>query len=81
MIAAEQEGEILKVHEIFCDRQPDWNFLVARLPFFGVRRIEWGFNPDRLGCAYRWEKSGENLFVRGDWELPEHFCVPEFSRT
>ncbi len=82
-VAAEQEGETLKLYEIFTARPVNWTTLRALLPFRGVRRIEFGFSPDRLGVEFVWEEQTgtPELFVRGDWSLPEHFCVPYFART
>ncbi|MBS1369659.1 MAG: GNAT family N-acetyltransferase [Lentisphaeria bacterium] len=81
--AAEAEGDTLKLHELFSDRPVRWETLAPLLPFRGIRRVEFGFCPDRLGINFRWEEPAEpeNLFLHGPWRLPENFLIPEFSRT
>lgn len=82
-IAAEACGDTLKLHELLADRPVRWEKLASLLPFTGIRRVEFGFCPDRLGIDFRWEVSSVpwHLFVRGDWPLPGHFLIPEFDRT
>lgn len=82
-VAAEVCGTTLKLHELFADRPLRWEVLAPLLPFTGVRRVEFGFCPDRLGVAFHWEELPERefLFVRGHWPLPENFLIPEFART
>lgn len=82
MLAAEREGEKLKVHGVFSLRPVKWGELLPRLPFSGVRRVEFGFAPDALGIPFRWEEfEGEPLFVRGvDCDLGE-FKFPDMYFT
>ena len=82
-IAAEVRGETLKLHELFADRPVRWEKLAPLLPFSGIRRVEFGFCPDRLGIDFRWETPSEpqHLFVRGSRQLPSRFIIPEFART
>ena len=82
-VAAEQEGDTLKLDEIFAARPVTWETLAGLLPFRGIRRVEFGFSPDRLGVEFVWEtpEKSAGLFVRGDWNLPENFRIPFFART
>ena len=82
-VAAEQCGDTLLLHELLCDRPVDWETLAARLPFRNIRRVEFGFPPDRLGVEFGWEAppEPEHLFLRGGWDLPENFCIPAFAVT
>lgn len=82
-VAAEQEGETLRLCEIFAERAVHWTRLRELLPFRGVRRVEFGFCPDRLGVEFRWEEPEEStgLFLCGDWNLPEQFRIPRFAST
>ena len=82
-VAAEQEGETLKLYELFTERPVHWPKVHKLLPFRGIRRVEFGFSPDRFGVEFEWEtpKKSANLFVRGDWDLPEHFRIPLFAHT
>ena len=82
-VAAEACGETLKLHELFSDRPVRWEKLAPLLPFQGIRRVEFGFCPDRLGIEFHWESPAEpeHLFVRGNWNLPEIFHIPVFART
>ena len=74
-------GDTLLLHELLCDRPVDWETLAARLPFRNIRRVEFGFPPDRLGVEFDWETppEPEHLFLRGGWDLPENFCIPAFA--
>lgn len=82
-VAAEQKGETLYIYELFTERPVHWPKVCRLLPFRGVRRVEFGFSPDRFGVEFEWvtpEKSA-NLFVRGGWKLPENFRIPLFAHT
>lgn len=82
-VAAEQEGETLKLYELFAKRPVHWQTVHKLLPFRGIRRVEFGFSPDRFGVDFEWEtpEKSAGLFVRGNWELPENFRIPLFAHT
>ena len=82
-VAAEQEGETLKLYELFAKRPVHWPKVRKLLPFQGIKRVEFGFSPDRFGVEFEWETPPKNagLFLRGDWKLPEHFRLPLFAHT
>lgn len=78
---AEKRGETLLLHALFSDRPVGWKTLEEHLPFRNIRKVEFGFPPDRLGVAFAWENpiEPERLFLRGRWDLPENFCIPAFA--
>ena len=82
-VAAEREGETLKLYELFAERPVHWSKVRKLLPFGGIKRVEFGFSPDRFGVEFEWEtpKKSAGLFLRGDWDLPEHFRIPLFAHT
>jgi len=78
LAVAGQEGETLRLYGLFALRSVRWEELAARLPFAGVRRVEFGFAPDALGAPFHWEEfDGDALFVRGarcelgDFKFPD----------
>ncbi len=82
-VAAEQEGDTLKLDEIFAEHPIHWPKVCKLLPFRGVRRVEFGFSPDRFGVEFEWMTPAKSagLFLRGDWNLPAHFRIPLFAHT
>lgn len=82
-VAAEQEEETLKLYELFSEHQIHWTKVRKLLPFCGIKRVEFGFSPDRFGVEFEWEtpKKSAGLFLRGDWTLPENFRIPLFAHT
>ena len=82
LAVAGQEGETLRLHGVFALRPVRWESLAARLPFAGVRRVEFGFVPDALGAPFRWEEfDGDPLFVRGAACELGDFKFPDLSFT
>ncbi len=78
MVVAEQQGDVLTLYGVYALRNLAWDELQARLPFAGVRRVEFGFMPDGLGVPYAMEEfDGEIVFVRnlgvelGDFKFPD----------
>jgi len=82
LLVASQEEETLSLHGAFAPRPVAWSELVPRLPFAGVRRVEFGFAPDVLGAPFHWEEvAGDPLFVRGvDCDLGD-FKFPDLCFT
>lgn len=67
MIVARQNGETLRLIGVFALRPVTWAQIAPRLPFAGVRRVEFGFMPDALGVVPHAMEAceGEMIFVRG----------------
>ena len=78
-----QEGSTLRLLDVFGSRPTEWSEVRTRLPFSGIERIEFGFTPDFLKVDFHWERRPEsrNLFLRGDFGLPEQFCFPALLET
>lgn len=80
----EQRGERLFIADVICDAPIEWADLRARLPFSGVREVEFGFHPDWLGISPEWTPltlEEHPVFLRGEWELPDKFRIPVTSVT
>ena len=78
-----QEGSTLRLLDVFGSRPTEWSEVRTRLPFSGIERIEFGFTPDFLKVDFHWERRPEsrNLFLHGDFGLPEQFCFPALLET
>ena len=81
IIIARQKNNILFLSDVFSPKQISFIKLCKHLPFFGISRVEFGFCPDWIGVTPCWEPLNEPYFIRGDWNLPEHFRFPVLSET
>ncbi len=83
VIAAEADGDTLKIADIFSADPVKWRDLKPRLPFRDIRRVEFGFCPDFLDVEYQWCKPDEcnHFFTKNIAFLPDKFTVSEFIRT
>jgi len=91
---AEQEEETLYLANVLSASPITLESLAKQLPFKGITRIEFGFNPDWLGITPTWQPSEELYFIKG-WTLPDdpitdapdmpslpkHFRFPAMSQT
>ncbi len=83
-IAAEVHGEILRIHDLFGPLPPaTWGELQALLPFPGIRRIEFGFDPPFADASAEMalRKESRHLLLYGELPLPELFTFPESLET
>ena len=84
IVIAQQNGDKLILVDVIATAPITFAQLAAELPFTGIRTVQFGFNPDWLDVTPTWIPScmTENpLFVRGNWNLPQHFIFPKTSET
>lgn len=83
MIVARQSGETLRLIGVFALRPVTWSQIMPRLPFAGVRRVEFGFMPDALDVGPHTMEAcqGEVIFIRGTACNVSDRKFPELSWT
>ncbi len=83
-VLATQTDDKLFLADIISPRPVSFAALTPRLPFHGIRHVEFGFTPDLLDVTPDWtriDSDDEALFVRGDMPLPARFRMPVTSLT
>jgi len=80
MIARKEKGT-LYISDVISQEPIPFEALAKELPFTGVTRVEFEFNPDWLGVNPSWKPLDEPYFIKGEWNLPEHFRFPALSET
>ena len=84
IVVAEQEGDKLIIADVLCNDEISWAQLAKILPFAGVKKVEFGFCPDRLGVEPEWAPLNvisDPYFIRGDWEMPKNARFPVMDMT
>ncbi len=83
LLVAEQNGETLHIVGLFAKRELTWAQLAPHLPFSDVRRVTFGFMPDRLDIPYAMEPDpNPNIwFARGVKSDVEGLKFPELAAT
>ena len=84
LVVAAREDDALFLADVITQKPIVFDELLRELPFYGVKHVKFGFNPDRLGISPTWEPANrgeEPFFVKGDWNLPKVFCFPAMSIT
>lgn len=78
-----RNGETLRIAALFGPNPARWEEIAPRLPFPGVRRVEFGFPPDALDAPFRLEEYTPlyGKFLRGDLPLPGAFRFPDSLET
>ncbi len=88
-IITRQEGSTLYLLDVIVQQPLSFEQLAPYLHFPDasgnptVQTIRPGFNADWLGINGIWQQPAEdpNLFVRGNWDLPESFILPYLLTT
>lgn len=84
VVVAKQDGETLFIADVIPRAPISWDELAPCLPFTGVRKVVFGFCPDRLNIRPDWrvmEEGKSAMFVRGDLPLPAQFRLTITSVT
>jgi len=84
IVIAKQKGDKLTLVDVIATVPITFEKLAAELPFAGIRTVQFGFNPDWLGVSPTWTPNNmtENpFFIKGEWDLPQHFIFPKTSET
>ena len=84
IVIATKKGDRLFIADIIAQQPLTFDTLAAELPFTGIHTIAFGFNPDWLGISPTWKPTNmktDPFFIKGDWKLPEKFCIPITSTT
>ena len=84
IVVANQTEDKLFIADVMSEGELAWADLAKALPFAGVRKVEFGFCPDRLGVVPDWsplDGHKDPYFIRGDWEMPENARFPVMDFT
>jgi len=81
VIIARQEKKVLFLEDVITAKPLSFETLISQLPFSGITKIEFGFNPDWLNIDPQWQILNEPYFIHGKWNLPEYFRFPVMSET
>lgn len=82
LIIAKKKNDILKIFNVYCKQEVEFNELLKNLPFKGVKRIEFGFMPYWENINYRMEEyKTDPIFVKNLKCKLGDFKFPEFSIT
>jgi len=81
VVVARQEKQSLFISDVISQKPIRFESLAQGLPFTGVKHVEFEFNPDWMGVNPEWKPLDEPYFIKGNWNLPEHFRFPALSET
>jgi GNAT superfamily N-acetyltransferase len=81
VVVAYQMGTTLHLKNVLSPQPLAFDELAKQLPFHGITRVEFGFNPDWLGVNPQWAANNDPYFLRGAWGLPTHFRFPALAET
>lgn len=84
IVIAQQTDNKLFLVDVISKNKITLDEILTRLPFAGIDTIEFGFCPDWLSVTPNWtptDMAHDPFFIRGNWNLPEHFRFPATSET
>jgi GNAT superfamily N-acetyltransferase len=84
MLAAERNGNVLTIYDIWAKKPLAFEELASSLDFPGVQEIRFGFNPDWLQLDYEWIGYAEEdttIFARGCFQDAGDYIIPLLLRT
>jgi len=84
IVIAQQTGNTLFLADVISQNKITLDEILAQLPFTGISTIKFGFCPDWLSVTPTWtptDMARDPFFIRGNWNLPEHFRFPATSET
>lgn len=85
IVVASQADDVLTIDGVISRTIHTIEEIMAFLPYRGVRRVRFGFQPDLLGvhehCIRYVEETDAHFFVRGTLPLPAKPILPRLKRT
>jgi len=84
LVVARQTNNKLYIADVISQNKLTLSDILPHLPFTDIETIQFGFCPDHLSVTPTWtptNKTNDPFFIRGNWNLPEHFRFPATSET